>query len=1081
MLGAPASAIREARAASVSQTFAVAADAYVSSSKPSTNYGTATTLRISASSPIQRTYLRFAPTGLSGTDTKATLRMYAKTTSTLGFDVRTVGDSSWAEKTITYANAPSPSASVTASSQAISSGRWVALDVTPVVGGNGAASFALTTASATTINLNSREAGAATAPQLVVETQAAAPTNTTPPSITGVTRDGETLTAQPGSWAGSSPISYSYQWRRCDAGGATCGAIANAATATYTLTAADVGSTIRVRVTASNVGGTTTADSAATAPISASPPANTAPPTVTGTAQEGQTLSVTTGSWTGTPPLSYGYQWRDCDLSTGACADVAGATTATYTPGPTDVGFALAARVTAANSGGSTSADSAPTAVVAPVPVAPSNVTPPSISGLAQDGQPLNAAPGVWAGTSPIAYVFQWQRCDALGAACSDIAGATAQVYTLTSSDVNYTVRVWVTASNAGGSARAVSDLTALVGATAPASAALPTITGTARVGQTLSADAGTWTGTTPIAYTYQWQACDTSGGSCLDRPNATATSYVVAADDLGKTLRVVVTATNLAGAAAASSAPTEPVGAADSPPCGTSTQPPTYTHVVWIVMENKQYDQIIGSANAPYLNSLADKCGLATNFFAVAHPSLPNYIAMTSGSTQGVADDAGPGSHPLNVDSIFSQLGTGWRSLEESMSSNCAAADSGLYAVRHNPAVYYTNLTNCGSLDVPLAATPDLSARFTFITPDTCDDMHACPTQSDIATETRTGDTWLSNFMPKVFATPEWQQGHTAVFVTWDEDDYSDSQHIATLVIAPSTPAGLRSGTAYNHYSLLRTTEELLGLPLLGNAGSAVSMRGAFGLADNVDMTPPSAPTGLSATAISPTEVDLSWSPSTDTSDVAGYKIVRSGVQIGTSSSTSYNDLSAQAATTYTYVVKAYDGAGNESAQSNSVTITTPAPPSTLLFTPTGDTYVEADTPATVYGTSTQIIADNSPIKHLFVKFNVSGLNGKTVTSAKLRLHCVDPSNFGGDFHAVPDTTWNEATVNWNTAPVAGSTSLGTLGSVASGSWYEVDVTPVVNGEGAYAFEATSTSADGAHYSSKEGANPPQLSVTVR
>ena len=109
------------------------------------------------------------------------------------------------------------------------------------------------------------------------------------------------------------------------------------------------------------------------------------------------------------------------------------------------------------------------------------------------------------------------------------------------------------------------------------------------------------------------------------------------------------------------------------------------------------------------------------------------------------------------------------------------------------------------------------------------------------------------------------------------------------------------------------------------------------------------------------------------------------------------------------------------------------------------------------------------------------SGLNGKTVASAKLRLYCVDPSNFGGDFHVVPDATWSEATVNWNTAPVASAAGLGTLGSVASGSWYEVDVTQLVTGEGTYAFEATSTSADGAHYSSKEGANPPQLSITVR
>jgi phosphatidylinositol-3-phosphatase len=258
---------------------------------------------------------------------------------------------------------------------------------------------------------------------------------------------------------------------------------------------------------------------------------------------------------------------------------------------------------------------------------------------------------------------------------------------------------------------------------------------------------------------------------------------------------------------------------------CGTAARPPAvYDHVVWIVMENHAYSQIVGSSSAPYLNRLARSCGLATGFFAETHPSLPNYIAMTSGSPQGIGDDSAPSAHRLAAASIFSRLGPrGWRALEESMPSPCALGDAGRYAVRHNPAAYYTTVRRaCRADDVPLARTPDLRARFTFVTPNLCHDMHDCGVAA--------GDGWLNGFVPKLLATREYRAGRTAVFVTWDEDDGSSANHIATLVLAPSVKPGTRSGARFDHYSLLRTTEQLLGLKrLLGRAASATSMRAAF------------------------------------------------------------------------------------------------------------------------------------------------------------------------------------------------------------------------------------------------------------
>jgi phosphatidylinositol-3-phosphatase len=268
---------------------------------------------------------------------------------------------------------------------------------------------------------------------------------------------------------------------------------------------------------------------------------------------------------------------------------------------------------------------------------------------------------------------------------------------------------------------------------------------------------------------------------------------------------------------------------AASSGPCGTSPNPPKrYKHVVWIVMENKGYSDVIGSSLAPYINTIAQQCGVATNFSAESSPSLPNYIAMTSGSTQGISDDDDPSSHRLAVPSIFSQLRGNWRALEDSMPSRCRLTDSDLYAVRHNPATYYTKTRGqCLKRDVPLTYPLNLSAKFTFVTPNVCNDMHSCPTapEGSTAKQVRNGDTWLSKFLPQVLASPQYRSGSTAVFITWDEDG-----HIPTLVIAPSVAPGTKSSASFTHYSLLRTTEQMLGIKTyLGRAASARSMRGPF------------------------------------------------------------------------------------------------------------------------------------------------------------------------------------------------------------------------------------------------------------
>jgi Phosphoesterase family len=281
---------------------------------------------------------------------------------------------------------------------------------------------------------------------------------------------------------------------------------------------------------------------------------------------------------------------------------------------------------------------------------------------------------------------------------------------------------------------------------------------------------------------------------------------------------------------ACASLAVAHPVPAATraGQPCGTATAAPAYTHVIWIWMENHSYGQVIGSAAAPFETALAHACGTATSYHDVGSPSLPNYIGATSGGTQGIKDDNSPGLHRLTVDNIFRQVrasGQRARSYLESMPGHCAQNDSGAYWAHHNPEAYYVggnDRSACQSDDLPISSFGhDLYAglpAFSFVAPNVCHDTHNCPVSS--------GDAWLGQWIPKIVASPGYRAGKTAVFVVWDE-----STPVPNLVIGPHTPPGTRFGGWADHYALLRTTEDMLGLSHLGRANSAPSLRGPFHL----------------------------------------------------------------------------------------------------------------------------------------------------------------------------------------------------------------------------------------------------------
>ncbi len=237
---------------------------------------------------------------------------------------------------------------------------------------------------------------------------------------------------------------------------------------------------------------------------------------------------------------------------------------------------------------------------------------------------------------------------------------------------------------------------------------------------------------------------------------------------------------------------------------------------VVLIVMENHEYGSIVGSSSAPYLNRRFIRRGtLYTHYYAVRHPSLPNYLAITSGTTSGCGSDACPRKR-YRTNNIFHQLlaaGIAWNAWEESMPSRCALSSSGTYVVHHNPPAYYANLFPrvCRYRDRRYPAKlPRHLAPFTFVSPNNCHNMHDC--------SVATGDRWLRNHVPKLL-----HRG-AVVIITFDEGSgsHGGGGHVMTAVAGPHVRRGFKRRTRFTHFGLLAGLERWFGVPRLHAAAKA-------------------------------------------------------------------------------------------------------------------------------------------------------------------------------------------------------------------------------------------------------------------
>jgi acid phosphatase len=268
-------------------------------------------------------------------------------------------------------------------------------------------------------------------------------------------------------------------------------------------------------------------------------------------------------------------------------------------------------------------------------------------------------------------------------------------------------------------------------------------------------------------------------------------------------------------------------------PPVTPSQQNVRFGHVFVVVEENHNYSDVVASSSMPYLNGLINQYGLAANYFANAHPSIPDYFMLTTGQTLTLIDALTPQSFPVSADNTVRELiaaGKTWKSYAEDLPNvGYTGGDTGKYAVRHNPLAYMTDVQNNSAQKqnlVPFAQFPaDLPTanlpEYSFIVPNLCNDAHDCPLA--------TADAWLKTNIDPVIQSAVFQKDGLLIIV-FDEADTLDftagGGHVAAVIVSPLGKRGYKSIAFYQHQSVLRLTLEGLGVTKLpGDAATAPAM----------------------------------------------------------------------------------------------------------------------------------------------------------------------------------------------------------------------------------------------------------------
>ncbi len=613
----------------------------------------------------------------------------------------------------------------------------------------------------------------------------------------------------------------------------------------------------------------------------------------------------------------------------------------------------------------------------------------------------------------------------------------------------------------------------------APIATSPPTISGIPQEGQTLTGSPGTWNGSQPIAFANQWQRCDSSGGGCTDLANQTGDTYVVDQSDIGSRLRLVVTATNVDGSGAATSAPFGVVtGVGDI--------------VIAAAGDIAGCTQSVDSATAQLLDSIAPHGvltlgdnvypdGADAEFTGCYDPTWGTHKMMTHPSV-GNHD-----YHQLGASGYFNYFGA-------------AAGDptNGYYAVDFGAWRFYALNSNCAVVPCSAGSAQEQWLRDDLMAnPRTCTAafMHHPRFASGASGVRRDNPSMGALYQAFYEASGDlWLVGHNHQYERLSRLSPTGAidleQGIRNFVAGtggaglyvfgpPVTGSEVRSMT----HGVLKLTLRAGGydwefVPVPGSsftdAGTDVCGAAA------PDTTPPSDPTSLTTTSAGAGSVSLSWGASTDFGAVV-YDVYRDAQLLESTTTTSYTDTTAVAGATYDYYVKARDAAGNVSGASNTVTVTVAAS-SIVAFGAEADARVLEAKPGMNFGNSSSLRTDggSDPDVESYLRFGVSGLSGP-VQRAVLRVFA---SNGTIDGPAVYGTGngWVETGITWSTRPVRTTGGIDDEGLIVAGTWVEYDVTSLVTGDGTFSFVLATTSTDSVDFESRnsnQAAVRPQLVVT--
>ena len=1000
-------------------TFTATADAYVQQDLATSNFGTATSIDID-SSPTKNLLIKFALSGLTGRQiTGAKLRLHCVDSSGSGGEFRRVADQSWSETTVTWNNAPAGDTSVLGSLGGVTAGAWYELDVGSLVTGTGSVSVRASSGSSDGARYSSKEGTAGLAPQLVVSV-AAQTGDTTPPSApTNLTASAASPTQVDLSWTASSDnvAVTGYRIYR----GTT--EIGTSTTTTFSDKTVQPSTTYSYTVKAYDAAG------------NLSPASNSA--SVTTPSEQQETLTFT--------PSDDAYVQQDL-----ASSNFGAATSIDVDTSPVK-NLLLKFGVSGVGSRQIVSA---------------------KLRVYCVDASPSGGAFRRVANQSWSEGTVNWSNAPAADTTTlGSLAGVAASTWyevdvtPLVTGDGSVSLRA--SSSSSDGARYASKEGTAGF-----APQLVVTVSGTPPPPDTEAPSAPTGltaTAASPNQVDLSWTASTDNVGVAGYRvyrdgaqiATTTATTYsdktAAAANSYGYTLKAHDAAGNLS---------------ADSNTAITKTPDPQET-LTFAPTDDAYVQQDLAGSNF----------GAATS---VQVDNSPVKHLLLKFAVSGIAG--------RQIDSVKLRLrcvdaspsgGTFHRVADQSWSegtvtwNNAPAADTGVLASLGSvsSSTWYeidvTSLvTGDGTVSIRAASSSSDGAQYSSKEGTS---GYAPQLRVTVSGE-RSGDTTPPSAPQNLTATAV---SATQIDLSWDAstDDvgvtgyriYRNGSEIATSETTSYSDKGLQPATTYTY--TVRAYDAAGNLSTASNSASASTVP---------DLLAPTPPLNLVANAVSSTQVDLSWTASTDNVGVAGYRVYRDGVEIATPTGTSYTDRSVAAGTAYTYTVRAYDAAGNLSEPSNEATVTTAR---VLTFTSTADTYVRSDVPAGNYGGASSFIVDKQPITDGLLKFSVSGVGTGKVLSVKLRLRCVDASNKGGDVRRVANTSWDERAVTWSTAPAADSTVLASLGSVSAGVWYEVDVTSLVTGDGTYSVKISSSSTNGAYYSTKEGTAgfAPQLIVEAK